>query len=87
MHVTVHGRVQGVGFRFSAVDTAKRIGVTGWVRNNYDGTVEAFCEGESSKVDKYVDWLKKGPPTANVTRVDVKEISYKGRYNTFAIAY
>jgi len=70
VHVTVHGRVQGVGFRYSARAEAERLGVTGWVRNRRDGTVEAELDGPHAAVADMLAWLASGPPGARVTRVD-----------------
>jgi acylphosphatase len=69
----VHGRVQGVWFRDSARHEAEQHGVTGWVRNRSDGTVEAWLEGEPAAVDAVVTWLHAGPPRAQVTHVDVTD--------------
>ena len=71
--MVVHGSVQGVGFRWSCRVHAQRLGVTGWVRNLADGSVEAFVEGEDRAVDEMVAWLRSGPPGAGVRRVDVEE--------------
>ena len=54
----IYGRVQGVFFRESMKDEAKRIGVSGWVRNRKDGTVEAFVQGEAALVDAMIAWAK-----------------------------
>jgi acylphosphatase len=71
--VVVHGRVQGVGFRYSLVDAAQEAGATGWVRNRRDGTVEAFVQGEAAAVESLVGWCRRGPPGARVTTVDVSD--------------
>jgi len=70
--VVVSGRVQGVWYRESCRREATAAGVSGWVRNNYDGTVEAVLEGESVAVDRVVAWMRVGPRSAVVTRVDVR---------------
>ncbi len=67
----VHGRVQGVGFRFTTCIEAKRLGVSGWVRNRQDGTVEIHVEGTADQVDELTDWASHGPPNAHVTRLDI----------------
>ncbi len=77
-HVTVYGRVQGVGFRFAAVSEAERLGLAGWVRNCPDGTVEAEVEGGSEPVAAMIEWLGHGPRWASVTRVDVRDIAPRG---------
>lgn len=69
----VRGRVQGVGFRYSARDVARRSGVAGWVRNRPDGTVEVHAEGPAAAVEQLLDWLASGPPGASVETVDVTE--------------
>lgn len=70
--VVVHGRVQGVGFRWSARAEADRLGVAGWVSNRDDGTVEAVIEGRAHAVTAMLDWLGHGPRAARVTGVDVQ---------------
>jgi acylphosphatase len=70
VRVVVHGRVQGVGFRFAVVDRARSLGVGGWVRNRPDGTVEAAFEGPHECVRSIVDWCRRGPRGACVDRVD-----------------
>jgi acylphosphatase len=83
----VYGRVQGVGFRYSTVIQARKTGVSGYVRNMPDGTVEVVAEGAEDRLKKLVSWLKKGPPVARVDNVDVHYIPYNGYYNGFGIDY
>ena len=71
VRVIVRGRVQGVAFRAWTVDAARSAGVTGWVRNRSDGTVEAAFEGERGAVDELLAFVRCGPPAARVTGVDV----------------
>ncbi|QYJ16993.1 Acylphosphatase [Rubrobacter xylanophilus DSM 9941] len=73
VHVYVSGRVQGVFFRDSTRERARRLGVSGWVRNLPDGRVEAVFEGESGDVDEMVRWCHEGPPHARVESVEVEE--------------
>lgn len=80
-HVVISGRVQGVGFRYSMADEAERLGVTGWVRNRRDGTVEAVVDGSAGAVDALLLWAKRGPPAAQVTDVRISEIA--GEYERF----
>ena len=68
--VTVHGRVQGVAFRWHTQRQAQQLGVRGWVRNSADGSVEAHLEGESEPVESLLTWLATGPPSARVIGVD-----------------
>jgi acylphosphatase len=71
LRVVVHGFVQGVGFRFAVERVARSRGVTGWVRNRADGTVEAVFEGETAAVEAVVDFCRRGPRGAEVDRVDL----------------
>ena len=70
---TVRGRVQGVGFRMSARDEARRLGLAGVARNLADGSVEVEVEGEEPAVAALLDWLQSGPSWARVDSVDVTE--------------
>lgn len=59
-HIFFYGRVQGVGFRYRAYYAAQRYGVTGWVRNNYDGSVEMEAEGTEEDIEKMIMDIEKG---------------------------
>ena len=72
------GRVQGVFFRDSTRRAAQSRGVTGWVRNNDDGTVEAHFEGDDEAVESMVAWTRKGPRHAEVADVDVRDAGAEG---------
>jgi acylphosphatase len=76
--VTVTGRVQGVAFRAYAEQQAQRLGVTGWVRNEPDGSVAGHFEGEPEAVQALVDWCREGPRLARVQRVDVRPAEATG---------
>lgn len=76
--LTVRGRVQGVGFRFHCLQEAERLGVTGWVRNEPDGTVAGHFEGTSDAVDAMVDWCREGPSYARVEGVDTRPVEPTG---------
>ncbi|MDQ1314845.1 MAG: acylphosphatase [Pseudomonadota bacterium] len=77
----IHGRVQGVWFRESMFREAGRLGITGWVRNQADGSVEAVIQGPDAAVDAMLDWTRIGPPLARVERVDVSET--QGQFDGF----
>ena len=71
--LVIRGRVQGVGYRDAAVQSAFVNKVAGWVRNRRDGTVEAFVQGSPEAVARYLEWARSGPPLARVAAVDVAE--------------
>jgi acylphosphatase len=73
-HLKISGRVQGVGFRYALSEEAARLGVTGWVRNRRDGTVEAVLDGPPDSVSALLAWARRGPRGAHVTDVEVAEI-------------
>jgi acylphosphatase len=66
----VHGRVQGVFFRQSTADTARALGLNGWVRNCADGSVEGLASGEAMALAQLREWLRQGPPAARVDQLD-----------------
>ncbi|HET7146847.1 MAG TPA: acylphosphatase [Gaiellaceae bacterium] len=76
--VIVHGRVQGVGFRFAVARAARTRGVAGWVRNRRDGTVEAHFEGEADAVESLVRFCHAGPRGADVVRVEAADAAPEG---------
>lgn len=81
--LTIHGLVQGVGFRASLAREARRRGLAGWVRNRLDGSVEAVVAGAPAAVDELTRWAARGPPAARVARVDVEPAS--GEYTGFEL--
>ena len=84
-HVIIKGRVQGVFFRAETRRRAEELGLTGWVRNNPDGTVEAVAEGDTTLVEKFVNWCHEGPPRARVKAVQVSRSGGTGEFARFTI--
>lgn len=80
-HLKIFGRVQGVFFRESMCRQAQALGVTGWVRNCRDGTVEALVQGSEDAVAAMIEWAKGGPEMARVERVEISAAS--GEYTDF----
>jgi len=81
----VHGRVQGVWFRYSTCETARSLGLAGYVRNRPDGSVEAVFEGPESAVRRAVSWCYRGPRLAEVERVDVTWGEATGTLTGFSV--
>ena len=86
-HVHVTGRVQGVFFRSETADLAHRLELVGWVRNLSDGRVEALFEGEKQDVEEAVAFCERGPPGAQVQKLDVKWENWQGEFSDFRIRY
>jgi len=85
--MVVSGVVQGVGFRFFAVRKAKEFGLTGWVRNTFEGTVESEVEGEKGSILEYIKDLKAGPGGAKIKDVKVEWREFQNRYSDFQITW
>lgn len=85
VNLRVLGRVQGVFFRASAQREAKRLGLTGWIRNRPDGAVEVLAEGEETGIKDLIAWAQHGPGGARVDKVDVRWRSYAGDCFDFRI--
>jgi acylphosphatase len=87
IRATVYGRVQRVAFREYTRQEAARLGVSGWVRNQPDGTVAVLCEGEAAEVDALVAWLSVGSPYAMVSRVESVEEDPQGETGPLIIRF
>ena len=84
----VHGRVQGVYFRYFVRNEARRLGLRGYVRNLASGdAVEIRAEGEKPQLDELVEELKTGPPGASVKRIETDWSEYTGQFESFTIKY
>ena len=69
----IRGVVQGVGYRAGFARQAQRLGLSGWVRNRLDGSVEALVAGDAVALEQILDWARRGPPAARVNEVEVAE--------------
>ncbi len=78
VRLRVRGRVQGVWYRGSTAERATELGVSGWVRNRTDGSVEAVAQGRREAVDALVRWCRRGPELARVDSLEVVEIGAEG---------
>jgi acylphosphatase len=85
LHAIVHGRVQGVNFRYYTVVEAQSLDLTGWVANRPDGTVEVIAEGPRSALDDLLAYLQHGPSHAHVERVDVEWRKPTRQYTQFQV--
>jgi acylphosphatase len=85
--VIIQGWVQGVYFRAFTRDQAIALGLSGWVRNRRDGTVEAYFEGEGGQVKKMVAWCHQGSPRARVEKVEMTFGNYQGGLDGFEVRY
>lgn len=82
----VRGRVQGVNFRATAVDQARRLGLTGRIWNRDDGAVECVAEGEPDALERFRGWLAQGPRMARVEEVETADLDGVARYREFGVS-
>ena len=85
LELQIHGRVQGVAFRWSTQRQAQVLGLTGWVRNLVDGSVQVVAEGETENLQRLWDWAQHGPDHARVDRVDANWNEAVGDQNSFEV--
>jgi acylphosphatase len=83
----IRGKVQGVFFRESTRIEASRLGLTGWVRNREDGSVEAVAEGEPAALEDFIRWCHRGPVAARVTDVERSDSEPTGEFRAFTVEY
>jgi acylphosphatase len=86
-HITLEGKVQGVGFRYFVRQKALELGLTGWVRNKTDGSVEVETEGTEAMLSFFIDLLKTGNSRSRIDRVSVTELPELPHYSSFFIKY
>jgi acylphosphatase len=87
LKLIISGRVQGVCYRWFTRDTAVELGLTGWVRNLPDGTVEAVVEGEKDKLEQLLGWCRRGPDLAKVTDIQAEWEEATGEFQDFSIRH
>jgi acylphosphatase len=87
LHAIVHGRVQGVSFRYYTVQRARELGVTGYARNLWDESVEVMAEGPRAVVDELLAFLRVGPRSAFVTGVDVQWLAPTDEFQRFEVRH
>jgi acylphosphatase len=85
VHLKISGRVQGVYYRASALQEAQSLGLTGWVMNCADGSVEALAEGEKQKLERLIAWCHQGPQGARVSQVEVRWVPAEQNLHGFVI--
>ena len=85
LEAVVRGRVQGVGFRYFALREGERLGLTGWVANEYDGSVRCVAEGSPEALDAFLEALREGPPAAIVERVVDRRGPGTGEFSGFGV--
>lgn len=76
-NITIRGRVQNVGYRYSALQTALKFNISGYVKNQYNGTVYIEAEGEEINIENFINWCKKGSKYSFITDVEISEGSIK----------
>ncbi len=87
LQAAVHGRVQGVSFRYYTRRRASELGLVGYVRNSWDGSVEVVAEGQRSDLEQLLAMLRAGPRAAVVTRVDVQWFAATHAFDRFEVRY
>lgn len=85
--IKIHGKVQGVGYRFFATRVARRLGLKGWIRNLRDGTVDAVVEGETEAIDEWLEEIREGPRYAEVTKIDQEKKTFLGKFGDFDVRF
>lgn len=87
LQATISGRVQGVSFRYHTVRRARDLNLTGYVRNKWNGTVEVVAEGQHTRLEELLSFLRVGPRAAVVTEVDVHWPEPADEFDRFEVRY
>lgn len=87
VRLVITGMVQGVSYRASAAHEGRRLGLTGWVKNQADGSVLLEAQGTPDRIDQLVEWARRGPPAADVENVGVTELVAELKEQGFVIRY
>ena len=87
INIKISGDVQGVLYRYSAVEKAQELGLFGWVKNTSNGRVEVVAEGSKDSLEEFIKWCRQGPSFAKVNNIEVSWEKYKGEYATFEIKF
>lgn len=85
VHLKIRGRVQGVYYRASTIQKAQKLGLTGWVMNCADGSVEAIAEGTQARIESLIAWCRQGPAGARVDSVEVRWEVFKNDFPGFVV--
>lgn len=87
VHLIVKGRVQGVGFRWFTRQEARNFKINGYVRNLPDGDVEIYAEGQTEHLDAFIVKVRQGPGFALVTDLEITDLPFENRYDSFEVAF
>ena len=85
--IIVSGRVQGVGYRYFAVKKAKEMGIKGWVKNSFDGSVVIVAQGIEQELKTFIDYLYIGPTLSRVDRISVNKMQLQPDFDNFSVKY
>ena len=87
VNIRITGDVQAVGFRYTAIEVARDLGLTGWVKNNPDDSVQIVAEGEKESLENLITWTKQGPSVARVERIETIWEKASGEFSSFEARY
>jgi acylphosphatase len=85
VQIIISGKVQGVGYRYSAQQAADEYQLTGWVQNKINGDVEIIAEGEQHQLDQFISWTKQGPKFADVKQVVINKLTANNTFTQFRV--